>query len=94
VKRTLLFAFSAVFAGALCAQLPKDAEERFQMKYGRPSPAAEAQQRQAAKTAAQKPAGEFHKADANGDGKITREEWEAHEARKAACKDLCKNTAE
>ncbi len=94
MNRTLFLALPALFAGALCAQLPKDAEERFQMKYGRPSPAAEAQQRRAPKAAAPKPADEFHKADANGDGKITREEWEAHEGRKAACRELCKSSTE
>ena len=94
MNRILYFTAPLVLAGGLYAQLPKDAEERHQMKYGRPSPAAEAKQREAAKAAHAKPAQPFHKLDTDGDGKLSREEFAAQERTTEACKVCCKQGGE
>lgn len=93
MKYALAVVLPLALAGALSAQLPKDAEERHQMKYGRPSPVAESQQRTPSRQAPAKDADAFRKLDADGDGKISREEWAARDEDAGTCgRSCCRNS--
>ncbi|HYZ83945.1 MAG TPA: EF-hand domain-containing protein [Bryobacteraceae bacterium] len=61
-------------------ELPRDAEARFQIKYGRPSPTEEAEERRIADALKRDRSEVFTVLDRNKDGRVDAREFRRHEA--------------